>query len=47
MVTSKHLSRDKGWSGNRQENKLERKQTWGTRDTGMTEKKQEQVGKKN
>jgi len=21
MVTSKHLSRDKGWSGNRQENK--------------------------
>jgi len=30
-----------------QENKLERKQTWGTRDTGTTEEKQEQVGKGN
>jgi len=47
MVTSKHLSRDKGWSGNRQENKLEQKQKRGTSFTGMTEEKQEQVGKRN
>jgi len=40
MVTSKHLSQDKGWSRNRQENKLEQKQKWGTSFTGMTEQMQ-------
>jgi len=47
MVTSKHLSQDKRQSGNRQENKPEWKQKRGTRGTGKTEEKQEQVGKRN
>ena len=42
MVTSKHLSWEKGRSGTRQENKPEQKQKRGTSFTGTTEEKQEQ-----